>query len=107
MAGIPRARRGQSAASSPLAACSERFPLIDVTDDWLSVRDVARKLGKSEPTVLRVIRGGALPAYVFGERGYLVAPSDLQSFIAKCRTDSGDAAGGAAGSSQDLLTKSA
>jgi excisionase family DNA binding protein len=68
-----------------------------VNVQWLSVRDVARKLEKSEPTVRRAIGRGELVAHLFGERGYSIASSDLESFIAKCRTDSGDAAGVAAG----------
>lgn len=74
--------------------------LIDVNDDWLTVRDVALRLRKSEPTVRRAIGRGDLTAYTLGgrgSRGYSVAPADLQAFIAKCRTDSGDAAGAAAG----------
>jgi excisionase family DNA binding protein len=76
--------------------------LIAVNDEWLSVRDVALRLSKSEPTVRRAIRLGALTAYTFGERGYSVAPSDLQSFISK-RRKGGDAAGDVAGSNQDRL----
>jgi excisionase family DNA binding protein len=72
-----------------------------VNDEWLSVRDVAQVLNKSEPTVRRAIGRGDLTAYQFGERGYSVAPSDLQTFISK-RRKGGDGAGGAPGSNQDL-----
>lgn len=67
-----------------------------MNDQWLSVRDVAQVLNKSEPTVRRAIGRGDLPAYTFGERGYSVAPSDLQAFISK-RRKSADVAGVAAG----------
>ena len=56
-----------------------------MNDDYLSVPQIAQVLGKSEPTVRRAIRRGALPAYQFGERGYSVAVSDLESFIARSR----------------------
>ncbi len=78
--------------------------LIDVSDEWLSVRDVALKLRKSEPTVRRAIGRGDLPAYTFGERGYSVAPSDLESFIAKSRKGA-DAAGVAAGTKDEMIAK--
>ena len=78
-----------------------------MNDQWLSVRDVAQRLNKSEPTVRRAIGRGDLPAYQFGERGYSVAPSDLLAFISKRRTDSGDAAGVAAGSNEDDFGPSA
>jgi excisionase family DNA binding protein len=74
--------------------------LISVNDEWLTVRDVAQKLGRSEPTVRRAIGRGDLAAYQFGERGYSVAPSDLQAFISK-RRKCGDVAGVAAGT-EDL-----
>ena len=76
-----------------------------MNDQWLSVRDVAQRLNKSEPTVRRAIGRGDLPAYTFGERGYSVAPSDLQAFISK-RRKGGDAAGDVAGSNQDMAKAS-
>lgn len=73
--------------------------------EWLSVRDVALRLNKSEPTVRRAIGRGDLPAYTFGERGYSVAPSDLQAFISK-RRKCGDGAGGAPGTEDDMAEAS-
>jgi excisionase family DNA binding protein len=68
---------------------------------WMTVRDVAVAIRKSEPTVRRAVRRGDLVAHVFGERGYLIAPADFAEFIAKSRKGA-DAAGGAAGSNEDL-----
>lgn len=77
-----------------------------MSDEWFSVREIALKLRRSEPTVRRAIGRGDLTAYVVpGGRGYLVAPSDLESFISKCRTGCGDAAGLVAGCTEDLVTK--
>jgi excisionase family DNA binding protein len=70
-------------------------------DRWLSVAAVARELGLSEPTVRRMAATGRLPAFRFGQRAYSVDRADLRSYMAKCRTDSGDVAGGAAGT-EDL-----
>jgi excisionase family DNA binding protein len=80
--------------------------LIVMSDEWFSVRDIARKMGRSQPTVRRAIGRGELTAHVMpGGRGYLVSPCDLESFIAKCRTDSGDVAEGAAGRNEDHLAE--
>jgi hypothetical protein len=79
-----------------------------MSDEWLSVRDVAHALRKSEPTVRRAIGRGDLTAYTLGgrgSRGYSVAPGDLMAFIRKCRTDSGDVAGGAAGGNKDQVAR--
>jgi len=75
--------------------------LISVNDEWLTVREVAQRLRRSEPTVRRAIWRGALVAHQFGERDYSVAPSDLELFIAKSRTDCADAADRVAGT-EDL-----
>lgn len=75
-------------------------------DRWLTVRDVAGELGLSEPTVRRMAATGRLPAFRFGQRAYSVDKSELREFMAKSRTDSGDAAGVAAGSNQDMAKAS-
>jgi excisionase family DNA binding protein len=41
----------------------------DHSGEWLSVREVAAELGRSEPTVRRRIRAGELPAVRLGPRG--------------------------------------
>jgi excisionase family DNA binding protein len=71
-------------------------------DRWLSVAEVARELGLGESTVRSMAATGRLPAYRPGRRAYLVDRAELREFIAKSRTDSGDAAGVVAGSNQDL-----
>jgi len=70
--------------------------------EWLSVPDVARRLNKCEKTVRRTIKRGELAAHMLDDRTYSVAPAELEAFIAKRRVYPGDAAGGAAGGSEDL-----
>jgi len=72
---------------------------------WLSVPQVADALGVHPMTVRRMVADGELPAYKWRRRCLRVDPSDLASFVMKCRTGSGDAAEGAAGSNEDLVTK--
>ena len=73
---------------------------------WLTVQDVARWLNKSESTVLRLVAREELPVATFGERGFRINRSDVVAFIRKCYSGS-DVAAGAAGSNQDLVTKTA
>ena len=72
-----------------------------MSDEWLSVRQAAARLGRSEFVVRRAISQGDLEAYAFGERALSIAPGDLEAFIQKCRKG-GDAAGDVAGGNQDL-----
>jgi excisionase family DNA binding protein len=78
-----------------------------VNDEYLTVRDVALRLRRSEATIRRVIVRGELVAHTVGQggRGYLVDPVDLQAFIAKSRTDCADAAGKVAGGNEDYVAK--
>jgi len=77
--------------------------LSELSEASLSVADVARELRLSEPTVRRMVASGRIPGFRPGW-AYRVAPGALAEFVSKSRTDSGDVAGGAAGSNEDDLT---
>ena len=56
---------------------------ILMSDNWLSVTQVATELRRSKADVRRMIGDGRLPAHKFGKRSYSVSKTDLDSFIAK------------------------
>ena len=67
-----------------------------MSDGWVSVSEAAEIAGRDPETVRRAIRSGELEARRFGARGwYSVNARGLESLIVKSRK--GDAAGGAAG----------
>jgi excisionase family DNA binding protein len=49
----------------------------------LSVQNVIELTGRSRNTIYKYIRTGYLKAYKFGERGYLISPTDLTACITK------------------------
>jgi len=61
-----------------------------MSDQWLSVEDIARELKVPEDTVRAWIRNKKLPAYRPG-REYRVKQSDLEKFLADSRTMEDDA----------------
>jgi excisionase family DNA binding protein len=78
-----------------------------MSDSRLSVAEAARIVGRSPDTVRRAIQSGALEAERVGVRGwYLVDAADVEALVTKSRAG-GDAAGGAAGGSENDLAKSA
>lgn len=56
---------------------------ILMSDNWLSVTQVATELRRSKADVRRMIGDGRLPAHKFGKRSYSVRRTDLDLFIAK------------------------
>jgi excisionase family DNA binding protein len=63
-------------------------------DKMYTVQEVAQQLRVSERTVRNWIEQGELVAFSIGKRGYRIAESDLNAFIAKRKrrtdTDSGE-----------------
>lgn len=55
----------------------------DQHQGFLVVTDVMNITGRSRNSIYTYIRTGKLKAYVFGERGYLISPSDLTAFLKK------------------------
>jgi excisionase family DNA binding protein len=52
-------------------------------DRMYTVQEVAQQLRVSERTVRNWIEQNELPAFSIGKRGYRIAESDLNAFIAK------------------------
>lgn len=57
----------------------------------LGTAAIARRLGKSQRWVQRMVESGALPAYRLGDRELTVFEADLEEFI-ESRRVGGDAA---------------
>jgi excisionase family DNA binding protein len=55
----------------------------DQTTGLLTVQSVMDLTGRSRNTIYKYIRTGYLKAYKFGERGYLISPTDLTACIKK------------------------
>ena len=55
----------------------------DQNPGLLTVKTVMDLTGRSRNTIYKYIRTGYLKAYKFGERGYLISPSDLTACIKK------------------------
>lgn len=59
---------------------------------WLTTADVAARTGQGHRTIQRWIADGRLPAFRPGGRNFRVLESDLDTFIAECRTELGGSA---------------
>ncbi len=53
-----------------------------LADGWLTVKDVARRLGRSKETVRRRIRAGEIKARREGNR-FVVRESDLETYMGR------------------------
>jgi excisionase family DNA binding protein len=51
---------------------------------FLKIAEVAEELNKSERSVWRLIEGGELPSYLFGD-SRRVSREDLHEYINRCR----------------------
>jgi excisionase family DNA binding protein len=71
-------------------------------ESFMTVAEIAAALRCSRATVMRAIASGRLGAVPVGDRTVRVLEAEFERFIGKSRSDGADAAGGVAGSDQDL-----
>jgi excisionase family DNA binding protein len=63
---------------------------------YVTVAEAAALLRLSDSTIRRRLESGDISGYRFCEHSIRIPASELRAFVSKSRTDSGDAAGGAA-----------
>ena len=80
-----------------------------MSETWISTAKAAEIWDLSPESVRRAVRGGAVGWKRVGARGRLsVKAADVEALVVtKSRTDSGDAADGAAGNDRTEIAKSA
>lgn len=87
---------------TPEAVLGEQREAAQTRDDLLSVKEAAKQLRVSEPTIWRWINQLLLPAYRVGQKRVYVKRTDLETLISPARERRGPMDGAEKGSARPL-----